>query len=217
MASDASISVTLPAATLANLRRSMDRAGSEFGQSARQQVKLAAWSIGRTLGTSTRVAKPHIDLAKLNRTEARLLNIERRTGNQAFIGTKYFGGRPRQVTIYAKGIAAARKDARARNYRFGLAKLSWRASIGGLGSQAGLNVGKADGKTIQKAAQYAAKERRLTGDNPSITIGSFLDYATDALIGGQAAVGPAIDRAARKMMHIMDAKAEKELQRMAKS
>ena len=193
----------------------MDRAGSEFGKTVRSQVKLAAWSIGRTLGTATRVAKPHIDLAKLNRTEARLLNIERQTGKQAFIGTKYFGGRPRQVTIYARGIREARENARAKNYRFGLAKLSWRASINGLGSQAGMGVTKANAKTMRKAMQHAATTRRLTGDNPSIMIGSYLDYAQDALIGGNAAIAPAIDRAAGHMMHIMDAKAEKLIREMA--
>jgi hypothetical protein len=215
MASSAGISIDVPQATIAALRRAMDRAGTEFGKSVRSQVKIAAWSIGKTLGTATRVADRHIPLARVSRKEAKLLSIERRTGLQSFIGTKYFGGKAKQITIFAKGIAAAKRDIRAQNYRFGLAKLSWRASIGGLGSQAGMGVSKANAKTLQKAMQRAAVARNLKGDNPSIMVGSYLPYTQDALIGGPSAIAPAIDRAARMMMHNMDSKAAKLVKEMA--
>lgn len=226
MASNAGISIDVPEATIAALRRSMDRAGTEFGKSVRSQVKLAAWSIGRTLGTATRVAEPRIPLAKISKKEAQLLdiggfNVTTKRGkikkqySRGFVGVKYFGGKPNQLFIRGGTISQAKKNPRAQNYRFGLAKLSWRASIGGLGSQAGMGVSKANAKTMQKAMQRAAIARNLTGNNPSIMIGSYLPYAQDALIGGPAAIAPAIDRAARQMMHIMDAKAAKIVKDMA--
>ena len=215
MGSNLGISIDVPTAAINALQRAMDREGREFGKSVRSQVKIAAWSIGSTLGKATRVAKPAVELVKLNQMEARLLSIEKNTGKSAFIGTKYFGGKARQITVYAKGIRKARNDIRAKIYGFGLAKLSWRASISGLGSLGGMNVSKVDAKTIMAARKEAAVERTLTGNNPSILIGSYLPYAQDALIGGNAAIAPAIDRAARHMEHIMDAKAEKLIREMA--
>jgi hypothetical protein len=46
-------------------------------------------------------------------------------------------------------------------------------------------------------------------------IGSYLPYTQDALIGGTSAIAPAIDRAARMMMHNMDSKAAKIVKGMA--
>ena len=215
MDSSAFISVDVPTATIDALRRAMTRMGTEFRKSLPSQVKIAAWSIGKSLGVQTRVAKPHIDLAKLNKTEARLLDIERRTGLQTYIGTKHWGGKAQQVTIWARGVQKARKNFRAQNYRFGLAKLSWRASIGGLGSQAGMGVSKANAKTLQKAMANGIRIRRLQGDNPMITVGSYLDYAQSALIGGNSAIPLAIENAAKSMMHNMDSKVEKALKKVA--
>jgi hypothetical protein len=193
----------------------MDREATEFGKSVRSQVRIAAWAIGKTLGTATRVAAPRIELQRLKKKEAVSRQMEWQKGKAPFVGTKYFGGKPKDITIYARTITEARKDIRAQNYRFGLAKLSWRASIGGLGSQAGMGVSKANAKTLQKAMQRAAVARNLKGDNPSIMIGSYLPYAQDALIGGPSAIAPAIDRAARMMMIIMNDKAAKAVKRMA--
>jgi len=228
MASNAAISIDVPQATLNALRRSMDRAGAEFGKSVRSQVKIAAWAIGRTLGTSTRVAPSRVELAKISRKEAEMMDIGgvevmgkrgrmRKKYSRGFIGSKYFGGKQKTLFIRGGTITQARKDLRAQIYRFGLAKLSWRASIVGLGSQARLGVSKASAKTIAKAMQNAAKVRNLQGDNPSIMVGSYLNYAQDALIGGPAAIAGAIDRAARYMMHIMDAKAAEAVQKMARA
>jgi hypothetical protein len=63
--------------------------------------------------------------------------------------------------------------------------------------------------------QRAAVARNLKGDNPSIMVGSYLPYTQDALIGGPSAIAPAIDRAARMMMHNMDSKAAKLVKEMA--
>jgi hypothetical protein len=111
------------------------------------------------------VAAPRIELQRLKKKESVSRQIEWRKGRAPFVGTKYFGGKPKDVTIYARTITEARKDIRAQNYRFGLAKLSWRASIGGLGSQAGMGVSKANAKTLQKAMQRAAVARNRR--NPS--------------------------------------------------
>jgi hypothetical protein len=204
---------------MAALQKAMARSGAEFGRSIAQQLKFAGGSIGKTLGTSTRVSAKHIALAKVNRTEARLLQIERRTGKQSFIGTRYFGSNLKQVTIFAKGIAAARKDIRAQLYMRGLARLSWRASVEGLPGASGISVrgGVVRSKTRAKALQFAAKQRNLRGNNPYILIGSFLDYATAALEGGPQSVNTAIARAARYMEHVMDGTAEKMLKKIAEA
>jgi hypothetical protein len=210
------MSIQFPERDMAALQRAMARNAAEFGKSIPQQIKFAGGAIGRTLGTSTRIAPKHIELAKLNRTEARLLGIERRTGKQTYIGTRYYGGRARQVTIWARGIAEARKDPRAQLAQRGLAKMSWRASVAGLPGGTGISVpGDVTGKARQKAIRYAAHERMLTGNNPYIVIGSFLNYATAALEGGPQSVNTAIERAAGYMMHTMDGAAKKALERTA--
>jgi len=210
------MSIDFPARDMAALQRAMARNATEFGKSIPQQLKFAGGSIGRTLGTSTRVAPKYIALAKVNAKEARLLDIERRTGLQSFVGTKYFGSTPRQVTIFAKGIASARKDIRAQLYYRGLAKLSWRASIEGLPGAREVSVrGGVQAKTRAKAVQFAARARNLKGNNPYIVIGSFLSYATAALEGGPQSVKTAIERAAGYMMHTMDGAAKKMLKETA--
>jgi hypothetical protein len=210
------INIQFPNRDIEALQRAMTRNGAEFRKSIPQQLKFAGGAIGRTLGTSTRVSDKHIALAKVDQTEARLLDIERRKGLQSFIGTKYFGGKAKQVTILARGIAAARRDIRAQLYRRGLAKSSWRASIEGLPGAREVSVrGGINSKTRQKAIRFAAKTRSLKGDNPYIVIGSFLDYATAALEGGPQSVNTAIDRAARHMHHIMDGAAKKMMDKTA--
>jgi hypothetical protein len=213
------MSINFPSRDMAALQRAMARNATEFGKSIPNQVKFAGGAIGRTLGTSTRVAPKYIALAKVNRTEARLLQIERRTGKQTYIGTRHYGGRPRQVTIWARGIAEARKNPRAQLGNRGLAKLSWRASVRGLpgGREVGIPKGGVTGKARDKAERYAATERRLKGDNPYVVVGSFLNYATAALEGGPQSVNTAIDRAARYMMHTMDGAAKKMLSQTARA
>jgi hypothetical protein len=211
------INIQFPTRDIEALQRAMARNGAEFRKGIPQQLKFAGGAIGRTLGTSTRVSDKHIALAKVNQTEARLLDIERRKGLQSFIGTKYYGAHgPKQVTIFARGIAAARRDIRAQLYRRGLAKSSWRASIEGLPGAREVSVkGGVNSKTRQKAIRFAAKTRSLKGDNPYIVIGSFLDYATAALEGGPQSVNTAIERAARHMHHIMDGAAKKMMDKTA--
>jgi hypothetical protein len=152
------INIHCPSRDIEALQRAMARNGAEFRKGIPQQLKFAGGAIGRTLGTSTRVSDKHIALAKVNPTEARLLDIERRKGLQSFIGTKYFGSKPKQVTIFARGIAAARRDIRAQLYRRGLAKSSWRASIEGLPGAREVSVkGGVNTKTRQRRSDSRPK------------------------------------------------------------
>jgi hypothetical protein len=159
MASAVQISIDVPHKATAALFAAMKREEVEFGKSLTSQVKIAAWSIGKTLGTATRVARPQVEVLPVPIRMAKKLGLTRKLGNKTFIAKKYHGGKPFDQIIYAKGIREARKDRRVQNYRFGLAKLSWRASISGLGSLVGLGVSKANEKTMNKAMQKAVAVR----------------------------------------------------------
>lgn len=200
------IDVKWPARDFADLQRAMNRAGAELGKSLPQQVRWAGWSIGVTMGTSTRVAPKAI--TKLKRS-GRVAGAEKMYW---YRGKRHDG---KQFFAQGKTLYEARKHRAAKIHNAGLAKSSWRASIHGLGSGWNVPAKEADGRVKDHAKKYAIKVRQLRGDNPHVVIGSFLRYAVDALKSGEAGISSAISRAASHMEHTIDGVIRKNLAKAA--
>lgn len=214
---DAALQIDFPKEDVRKLQQAMALAGKKLGKSLGQQVRFAGWSVCRTLGTSTRVAKKHLDLFPVSSGTRKERQIQHITGKKLFLGVRHSGGKTRDVSVFATGIREARKTRKAAILNFGLARHSWRSSGKGLGGQVPLDkAGKADSRTLAVAARFAARDRNFKGDNPYVRVGSFLNYAQEALQGGPKKADDALRRAAKLMVKTIEGNIKKRLEEAAK-
>ncbi len=209
-----SVSYDFPKEDIARLDAAMRRGMEEFNFPMAQQVKAAGYSIGRALGTSTAVAKKRIELHPLKKRWARWNRLPVDWSEpKHFWGERYNQrGQVSIVFVSASGKAAAKRSKKAQVGRAGLAKKSWRASISGLGRPLATRGANNDERTNALAKEYAAKDRLLRGFNPSVRVGSFLDYAALALGRGEREVNDVARRAAVQMEKQLEHLAAKKLQ-----
>jgi len=200
------IQIEFPRRDIEALRAQMDRAQKELGKSLGASVKLAAWSVSRTLGTSTRVAPKVRKVMPLRKTgfEKR----ERITGKKPFVIMADRGNRSWERVIWEQNISQARKSRFVKILNFGLAKAAWAWGAKRLG-KAGDTKGVSE-HSKKKAPERFTVESQLRGDDPVVRLTNRVKYAAEALKGGARDVSTAIARAAKYMAAVIDGNIKKQ-------
>ena len=185
----------------------IDRAVKTLGKTLPEAVQFGAWAVASTLATSTRVAP------KLRKIEAASQGVsfadgKAVRGNVAFRVTSDKGGSSKEFTVYAPNKAAAKKLPQVRIALHGLAKASWGWAQRKLGSGTGA-FGGVSIKGRQRAANAQVVEKGLQHVNPYIQITNRLGYITEAMQGGENAIDTVMERAARRMQHVINGKVAK--------
>ena len=189
------------------------RAGMrELNWSLGKGVKKAAWSISRTLGTSTRVSKklrtftPDIkDAHRRKLQKSRNAKLARRgmsdlkhTFDDPLFVTKTRKGK--QVKFRAKNKNAAKKSKYIIIKNSGLAKASWGWGMKYLGSSAGAFT-----ESTKSARYFGSKHiqvgSNLRGNDPHVKITNSVGYITRAMVGGEHRVDTAMERAGSSLMY----------------
>jgi hypothetical protein len=203
------IQIEFPRRDIEALRAQMDRAQKELGKSLGASVKLAAWSVSRTLGTSTRVAPKVRKVMPLRKSG---FSDEYKSSflswKKPFIVLVDRGWQSREEIIWEKSITRARKNKWAVIKYHGLAKAAWGWAVKKLGPKSDMK-GVSD-PARGKAASQMAVESQLKGDDPVVRLTNRVKYAAAALKGGARDVNTAIARAAKYMAAVIDGNIKKQ-------
>jgi hypothetical protein len=196
------VTISFPHADARALFAQIKRASTELGKSNRQAVKMGAWSVATTLGTSTRVAKKVRDVKPVSRS--------RRAGSKPFEVMAYrSSGGTHKFNVFARNLREAKKMPGARVRNYGLAKASWKWMIKKLGSGGGLGgIGKPGADEAQGRSGVTFN---LGGPDPFIVLKNRVGYIVKALQGGPQSVTTAMSRAARYMEKVIDGNIRKKL------
>lgn len=200
------IQLEFPEADRRALFAQMERARKELGRTLGQSVRFAAWSVARTLGTSTRVASK---VREAFEVRGRRVDKTGWTGRRKFLISAYRNGKPRPIERYGESLSdpKVKRARRVRNY--GLAKASWMWGVKALG--AGAAFGGTSGDAREKAQRRMDVAKQLKGDDPFVRLTNKLSYAQEALKGGPRSVDTALGRAASYMAHIIDGNIRKKM------
>lgn len=198
-----SISAEISRQDISGLMRQMERARKEVGKSLGQSVKFAAWSVADALRAATRISAKRREVEEMP-------GVEKKRGKLAWKVTGARKGKPKEWTIYAANKAEAKKHPVVQIGNRGLAQKAWHWAQSRLGSsRGGLKVG---GKTFNLAQEYTGVTISLKGDDPFVKIVNRLPYASEAFeSGGGQTVNNAMERAAKRMAHIIDAQIAKKM------
>lgn len=206
---DAPIQLDWPKEDVRAIWRQIERNQKELGRSLGSSVKLAAWHLTRSLGTSTRVAPKYRPYKEIKETAK-----EKRAkgGGKKYEITTCKGGRKKTFNIRSsKGVRELKQLPQVRIGNAGLAKSSWRFAISQFGSRRGVSK-KGFARGIEGYAQkHTDITKRLKGDDPYVKISNRVNYIRDAMTGGENAVNTAMARAARGMMKHIDNKVKEKM------
>jgi hypothetical protein len=198
-------SIEFPRADVDALFRQMDRQSRLLGKSLVHSLNAAAMYLGRSLGASTKMApktRP-VKALPLKIAKGQKSNIN----GQPVIpwGVTGWFGRPRtyqtRILRTSKGKAYV-KERLGMIRRRGLAKktmASMAKNVGGIGA-AGMAHMSYVAQDLARIASKHGKNTRGGGEHdPWILMENTLNYATDALKGGEMDISTAMGRAARGM------------------
>ena len=210
--------------SMANLSTQMDRAVTTLGKTLPQAVQFGAWAVVSTLGTSTRIAPKFRDIVPFAQNVNLGASRKKEQRGETVFQVKPYDGKTYHVMA---GSAAAVKQGKGhlafysfRNGQWfasqtqaaqplirksGLAKASWGWAQRGLGSGAGA-FGGVTVLARQRAANAQVVEKGMQSVSPYIQITNRLGYVTEAMEGGQHAIDNVMERAARRMQHVIDGK-----------
>jgi len=205
--SDAPVSIVFPRRDVRALFAQMDRAQKELGKNVGQALRFAAWSVARSLGVVTDVARKYRPYKVVE--EGR--GVAKRRGGKKYEVTSYKKGHSKTFNIRAVSVAALKKKGQVRIGNAGLAKSSWMWGIKKLGSGGGVSMKGVTPGARKRGSQNMDVTQRLRGDDPMVKIVNSLPYATDALRGGMSDVNNAMGKAVRSMEKIIDANIAKKL------
>ena len=198
----AAIQISFPNSDLRRLRSSMERNARDLGKSVRQSVKFAAWAVAESLRLATKIAPKHRAIEPTGKVTS--------SGNKEFSVTSDRGAKSKTFNVYAPNKRAAQKLPQVTIARRGLAASLWgktQSKLGRRGRSASVN-----GKTDSLASRLGSVQQKLSGDNPAIIITNRANYAMDAFkTSGEQTVGNAIERASRRMEHMIDADVRKKM------
>jgi hypothetical protein len=201
------VSIEWPKADVDALWRQVERAQKELGKTLGQAVRFAAWSVARSLGTITTMSKKVRPYRVVN--EGR--GVSKFKGGKKYEVTSMKKGKTKTFNVRAKSVSELKKMTQVKIGKAGLAKSAWMWGIRQIGG--GKNIGMAGATdTAKKRGRMTIDvEKRLTGDDPFVKIINRLNYAENALIGGQSAVSSTMGKAARSMERIIDENIKKKL------
>ena len=203
-------SIEFPSADVDALFRQMDRQSRLLGRDLVHSLNAAAMYVGRSLGASTKVSK------KTRQVKALPLKIakgQRSTVNGQPVvpwGVTGWFGRPR--TYQTKILRTSKGEAYVKERigmirRRGLAKktmASMAKKVGGIGAAGMSHMSFGAQELSRIASQHGTSQRGGGEQAPWIRMENTLNYATDALKGGEMAIETAMGRAARAMEHSID-------------
>lgn len=197
--------IEFPQAQIAALVRQMERNAKLLSKSIGSSVKFAAWSVADALRTATAISaktRPFKknDLASFKAGKPTFDVEGMKKGRRYDFQVTTEHGQERSVLKNKRVIIANR----------GLARKAWHLAQRKLGSGSGGQ--QVSGRTQQYAERNQTVEMNLKGDDPSVRITNALDYAAKAFKGGgPQTVSNAMERAARRLAHIIDAKVAKQM------
>jgi len=202
---EASINRQDTGALMAQMKRAKELLNLDYGRA----VQFGAWAVAGALAASVRVAPKHRAIEAVSQAISfRDGSIVR--GNLAFRVTSDKGGESKQYTVYAPSKAEAKKLPQVRIGMRGLAKASWGWPQRKLGSSTGA-FGSVTVRARSKAERVQAVAKNLKGDNPYVQIDNRLGYIEDAMIGGPRRIDDVMERAAKKMVHVINGKIAKRM------
>jgi predicted TIM-barrel enzyme len=185
------------------LMRQMRRAEKDIGMSLGQSVKLTAWAVADALRAATKVSDKR-------RKVVEDLTRGIRGLRKPFIVQAIRKNKEKEFPIRATSKREANAHRVAQIGNRGLAQRAWLWAQGHVGARRG--GGKVGAKTAQLAEKYTSVQVRVKGNDPMVRIDNRLPYALDAFkSSGEQTVSNAMERASRRMMHIIDAKIAKKL------
>lgn len=199
------VSIEFPRADVDALFRQMDRQSRLLGKSLVHSLNAAAMYLGRSLGASTKISKKTrpVKALPLKIAKGQKSNIN----GQPVIpwGVTGWFGHPRtyqtKILRTSKGKAYV-KERLGMIRRRGLAKktmASMAKNVGGIGA-AGMAHMSYVAQDLARIASKHGKNTRGGGEHdPWILMENTLNYATDALKGGEMDITTAMGRAARGM------------------
>jgi hypothetical protein len=200
------ITVKLDPNDVRKLQNSIERLRKEMGLSIEESTLWGGVAVSRSIAAATKVAQKRRPVEPRDIFEERVsargkqLKPRRRTvwGVERYVrGTKTWV----PLRNYPQSKADANKSYGAQIWNRGLAKMAWWWANKRIGGH-GVSVGSASGDAKRRAYRYGEGIVHR-GANPSVTLQSKLDYATEALRGGPAAVSQAFEKASRGMIHRM--------------
>jgi hypothetical protein len=194
---------------VSNLVAQMDRARRVLGLSLPQSVRFGAWAVAGALGTATRIAPKRRKIEAVSQGVTFGQEGTQR-GKIRFRVTSERGGRVKTFMISADSAAAAKQHPRVKIARSGLAKASWGWPQRKLGRGAGA-FGGVTARARTDAERATRVVQKLSGENPFVEMHNRLGYVEDAMRGGARTVESAFERAAKRMVQVIDAKAAKVL------
>lgn len=211
---DNTLHVALTPASVTALDAALRRLVGEFGHSLPKAVERAAKYVTRSIAAQTKIAKTPA------KVEARYITVERysqKTGKlmsgtrqQAVWGVNRWNHRTRReewqvLKNYPQNATEAKKSWYAQIQYSGLAKMSWWWVGKKIGGSGGRQCGE---RAAQKRAmKFSDVEKNLNKKSPSINLSVSLEYAVDALKGGEASVNLAVQKASRAMFKELERKA----------
>ena len=193
------------------LWQQIDRAQKDLGKSTGRAVKMAGYSLIRSLGASTDIAPKYREYEEIHETPKQ---IEKKGGGKKYEITTWKGGTKKTFNIRSpKGVRELKRMPQVQIGNRGLAKHSWRY-IGGMAGKKSLVRKTKTSPSAQAIARRESDEKhKYKGTDPYITITNKLDYILPALTSGEKSVDTAMARAARGMMHTIDNKIKRKLAR----
>ena len=193
------------------LWQQIDRAQKDLGKSVGRAVKMAGYSVIRSLGASTAIAPKYREYEEIHETPKQ---IERTGGGKKYEITTWKGGTKKTFNIRSpKGVRELKRMPQVRIGNRGLAKQSWRVA-GGLAGKKSVVRKVRTGATAHWVARRAVSlKKEYKGDDPYIQISNRLNYIIPALEGGEKSVDTAMARAARGMRGHIDRLIKRKLAR----
>lgn len=191
-------SIEFPRADVDALFRQMDRQSRLLGRDLVHSLNAAAMYLGRSLGASTKMAP------KTRKVQELKISKSKRAGVKSWGVTGWFG-RPRTYQTRILNTSKGEDYVKTRLgmiRRRGLAKktmASMSKKVGRVGSAgvAHMSFGAQDLARI--ASKHGSSQRGGGEQDPWIRMENTLNYATDALKGGEMDISTAMGRAARGM------------------
>ena len=205
------VSIEFPHADAKAMWAQIARAERMLGKSAGQALRWAGWHLGKTLGTSTRVAKKRRKVEesswldkKNNIVHGWVANVWESGGRvverQAWVPSSRGGIRPARSKPEALLSNVAQINMR------GLAKSAWLWPTKRYG---GASINFAAPMAQSKSKTLSATRSDLKGDDMYISLTNKVGYIRQAMNGGAQAADAALGRAARMMARNIDAKIRK--------
>jgi hypothetical protein len=181
------VDIDFPREDVRAMMRAIHRAEREVGKGLGNGMRMAGFTLAKSLGASTKIAPRYREYKQVPTT---------RKGQKKYEVVSFIGGKKHTFETYRRGVRELKKNA-ALIGRRGLAKGSWLWGARRAGQ--GRAVAKKDIRpsALRFAERHAGGEGRYRGDDPFIRITNQLPYIEQAMHGGPKAIEDAMRRGAK--------------------